>query len=57
MAVDAGTIFLTDLLWARILIKVGDSVLTSSIKVVMGSKSFNLQLWWEIPPCIGLLIV
>ena len=45
---------MTKLSWARMLVKVDGRVLPKSIEVVAGAKSFDIQLWWEIPPRIRL---
>ena len=52
IAVDETTRFMTKLSWARMLVKVDDRVFPNSIEVVEGTKSFDIQLWWEIPTCI-----
>ena len=52
-AVDEGTGFMAKLTWARILVKMDGRVLPNSIEVVMGTKKFDIQLWWEISPCVG----
>ena len=55
IAVDESTGFMTELSWARMLVKVDGRVLPNSIEVVDGTKSFDIQLWWEIPPRISLV--
>ena len=54
IAVDESTRFMTMLSWARMLVKMDGRVLPNSIEVVAGTKSFNIQLWWEIPPRVRL---
>ena len=52
IVVDESMRFMTKLSWARMLVKVDGRVLPNSIEVVEGTKSFDIQLWWEIPPHI-----
>ena len=55
IAVDESTGFMIELSWARMLVKVNERVLPNSIEVVVGTKSFDIQLWWEILPRIKLV--
>ena len=42
IVVDESTGFMTELLWARVLVKVDGRVLPNSIEVVAGTKSFDI---------------
>ena len=38
--------------WARLLIKVEGKSRPSVVNILEGSRSFELQIWWEIPPWV-----
>ena len=42
IVVDESTGFMTELLWARMLVKVDGRVLPNSIELVAGTKSFDI---------------
>ena len=37
-------------LWARIMVKVKDKDKPMSINILARSRTFELQIWWEIVP-------
>ena len=39
-----------DLRWARILVKKNSSRKPSSVNLLLGARSYELQIWWEIQP-------
>ena len=47
---DEDTTCMTELQWARILVKLDGRSLLSSAQVVVGSGCFSILLWWEFPP-------
>ncbi|KAJ9671312.1 hypothetical protein PVL29_025146 [Vitis rotundifolia] len=50
VAVDEDTRSLSELQWARILVKHAEWEVPNSAHIVLGSGCFSLQLWWESPP-------
>ena len=54
--VDLDTKYFTQLQWARILVKTEREDLPRSIQVVMGSPCFAIQLWWEVPACLAMVV-
>ena len=48
VAMDKGTALRTDLLWARILVKMNIMGKPSSVNLLAEARSYELQLWWEI---------
>ena len=53
---DENTTFMAELQWARILVKLFDRDLPSSVQIVVGSGSFSIQLWWETPPWFSQVV-
>ena len=47
---DKATIHRKDLRWARILVKNSCSRKPSSVNMLAGARSYELQIWWEIQP-------
>ena len=45
---------MSELPCAKILVKLDERVLPKIVKIVVGSSSFSLQLWWQILHCLGL---
>ena len=50
VALDKKTTLRTDLLWARILVKMNSLGKPSSVNLLAGARSYELQIWWEIQP-------
>ena len=46
LAMDKGTTLKTDLLWTRILLKMEGKEKPSSVNILAGARSYELQLWW-----------
>ena len=55
LALDKETASKTTLLWARILVKLGGKERPSMLNVEAGSRSYELQVWWELPPWVASL--
>ena len=53
IAIDKETTLRTKLLWARILVRWEGKEKPSTINILAGSRSFELQVWWEILPWIA----
>ena len=53
VAMDKGTTLRTDLLWARILVKMNGMGKPSSVTLLEGARSCELQIWWEIQPRVA----
>ena len=48
VALDECTASKTDLLWARILVKMNGNVKPASVNLFTGARSYELKIWWEI---------
>ena len=46
---DEDTASLSQLQWAKILVKLDGKDFPSTLQVVVDSLSFSLQLWWKGP--------
>ena len=53
MAIDKITEMKTEVKWARMLIKSAGKTRPSAINILEGLRSFELQIWWEIPPWVA----
>ena len=53
VAMDKGTSLRTDLLWARIQVKMNSIGKPSSVNLLARAKSYELQIWWEIQPRVA----
>ena len=53
LVTDEETIRRTDVLWARILVKAEGRERPSTINILAGSRSYELQIWWELPPWVA----
>ena len=53
IAMDEGTTSKTDLLWARILVKINSKSKLDSINLIAGDRSYVVQIWWEIQPTVA----
>ena len=53
VALDKETALRTDLLWARILVKMNSKGKPSSVNLLAGARSYELQIWWEIQPRVA----
>ena len=52
VALDEGTFSKTDLLWARVLVKMNSNVKPASVNLFTGVRTYELQIWWEIQPTV-----
>ena len=52
VAIDKITERRMELSWARILIKSTGSPRPSTVNILEGPRSFELQIWWEVPPWV-----
>ena len=50
LALDKETALRVKVTRARMLVKVGEKTRPSVVNILEGSRSFELQIWWEIPP-------
>ena len=48
VVMDKATTHRKDLRWARILVKNSCSRKPSSVNMLAGARSYELQIWWEI---------
>ena len=52
VALDENTKKKMEVRWARLLIKVEGKSRPSVVNILEGPRSFELQIWWEIPPWV-----
>ena len=52
MAVDKVTETKKEVKWARLLIKLSGKAMPSAVNILEGPRSYELQIWWEIPPWV-----
>ena len=52
IAMDEGTASKTDLLWARILVKLNNNTKYDSVNLIAGNRVYVVQIWWEIRPTV-----
>ena len=52
LAIDKITELRMEMKWARILIKTTGSPRPSTVNILEGPRSFELQIWWEVPPWV-----
>ena len=50
LALDKDTTPKTKILWARVLVRLEGKERHSVVNILVGSQSFELQAWWELPP-------
>ena len=53
VALDEGTALKTDLLWARIMVKMNSNAKPDLANLLVGARSYELQIWWEIRPTVA----
>ena len=53
LALDEDTVLCVKVTGTRMLVKVGRKTRPSVVNVLEGSKSFELQIWREIPPWLA----
>ena len=53
VALDEGTASKTDLLWARILVKMNSNAKPDSVNLLAGARSYEIQIWWEVRPTVA----
>ena len=52
VAVDEVTEMKKEVKWARLLIKLSGKARPSAVNILEGPRSYELQIWWEIPPWV-----
>ena len=52
VAVDKDTETKKEVKWARLLIKSSGKARPSAVNILEGPRSYELQIWWEIPPWV-----
>ena len=53
LKVDKETGLRTETSWARILVRLKEMARPSTVNILAGSKSYELQIWWELPPWVA----
>ena len=43
----------TETSWARILVRLKEMARSSTVNILAGSRSYELQIWWELPPWVA----
>ena len=56
VAMDEGTVSKTDLLWARILVKINSNAKHDSVNLIAVDRSYEVQIWWETRPTVEEVI-
>ena len=56
VAVDEGTKSMSEMQWARILVKREDWEVPNSVHIVLGTGCFSLHLWWESTPWFSQVV-
>ena len=57
LATDEDTRHRTEvLLWARILMKAEGQERPSTVNILAGSRSYEIQIWWEVPPWVAEVV-
>ena len=52
LKVDEETGLRSEISWARILVRLKETVRPSTVNILAGSRSYELQIWWELPPWV-----
>ena len=52
LKVDEETGLRTETSWARILVRLKEMARPSTVNILAGSRSYELQIWWELPPWV-----
>ena len=55
VALDKVTEMKMEVKWARMLIKSAGKSRPSAVNILEGPRSFELQIWWEIPPWVAVV--
>ena len=53
LKVDEETGMRSETSWARILVRLKEMVRPSTVNILAGSRSYELQIWWELPPWVA----
>ena len=43
----------SEISWVRILVRLKKMVRPSTVNILAGSRSYELQIWWELPPWVA----
>ena len=53
LKVDEETGLGSEISWVRILVRTREMVRPSTVNILAGSRSYELQIWWELPPWVA----
>ena len=53
LKVDEETGLGSEISWVRILVRLKETVRPSTVNILAGSRSYELQIWWELPPWVA----
>ena len=56
VVVDSGTKNFMHLQWARLYVKVEGGDFPWSLQMVISSSYYAIQLWWEVPSCLLVVV-
>ena len=56
VAMDNNTTNFEQLQWAKLLVRTEGKDLPESLQLVVGSSCFAIQLWWEVPPWVSVVV-
>ena len=43
----------SEISWVRILVRLKETLRPSTVNILAGSRSYELQIWWELPPWVA----
>ena len=53
LKVDEETGLGSEISWVRILVRIREAVKPSTVNILAGSRSYELQIWWELSPWVA----
>ena len=53
LKVDEETGLGSEISWVRILVRIRETVRPSTVNILAGSRSYELQIWWELSPWVA----
>ena len=53
LKVEEGSGLGSEISWVRILVRLQETVRPSTVNILAGSRSYELQIWWELQPWVA----
>ena len=53
LKVDKETTLITEISWVRILVMLNGMARPNTVNILASSRSYELQIWWELPPWVA----